>query len=302
MSAARAADVTVAIATCGRPAALARCLAAISGGSTRPREVVVVDQDPSPQARDAALACTALEPRYVEQSRLGLSASRNLALAGATASLLAFTDDDCAPDAGWVAAIAAAFARDPRPAAVTGPITTLGERPPGGHAISLRADTQARDFSGRMLPWEAGSGANFAAPRAVLLEHGGWDERLGVGSPGRAAEDADLLYRILRGGGIVRYDPAVVVGHEWQTWERRLATRASYAHGVGALCALWLRRGDAFALRMLASYARLHGARLAAAARGRDRARAREHARALGGLLAGMLYGARAAPPADAIS
>ena len=289
-------ELTVAVATCGRPDGLARCLNALARGSVLPHEVIVVDQAPSERARGAVRACTTLRARYIEQPRLGLSASRNAALDATASSLLAVTDDDCAPHEGWVAALADAFARAPAPAAVTGPIVALGPAPAGGYSVSLRSLTVACDHRGRTLPWHVGSGANFAAPVRVLERLGGWDERLGVGSPGRAAEDADLLYRILRADGIVRYEPAAVIAHEWQTRAQRMRSRWSYGFGVGALCGLWLRRGDPFALRMLGSYALLHGAPLARAARRRDRARATEHARALAGLAAGMPYGLRATP------
>ena len=170
--------------------------------------------------------------------------------------MLAITDDDCAPGAGWLATLAAALERHPTPAAVTGAVLPLGARPPGLHAISLRMDTRAVDYHGRMRPWIAGSGGNFAASSDLLRRHHGWDERLGPGSPGQSFEDAELLYRILREGGVVRYEPAAVVRHEWQTWATRLATRSSYGHGIGAMCGLWLRRGDVFALRLFAGYAR----------------------------------------------
>jgi hypothetical protein len=120
---------------------------------------------------------------------------------------------------------------------------------------------------------------------------GGWDERLGTGSGGRAAEDSDLLYRLLLAGGTVRYEPRAVVRHEWQTRARRMATRWSYGYGIGAMCGLWLARRDPFALRMLVGYARLHVRPLLGAARHRDRSRAAEHARALGSLVPGLAYG-----------
>lgn len=297
--------ITVAVATCGRPASLARCLQALAGGTTRPRELIVVDQAPSPVTRRIVKECGIEGARHVEQPRLGASAARNLALAVASGDVLATTDDDCAPDPGWVTAVAAAFDGDPKPAAVTGAVLPLGEQPPGTHAIALRTGTRAVDYRGRMLPWIAGSGNNFSARRDVLRRHGGWDERLGPGSRAQAvAEDAELLYRILRDGEVVRYEPAAVVRHEWQTWAKRLATRSSYARGTGALCGLWFRRGDVFAVRMLAAYAKDHLMALAGAARRRDRGAAAEHMRALAGLLPGLLYGLRtremasgAAPP-----
>ncbi len=287
-------ELTVAVATCGRPAGLERCLAGLAEGVVAPGEVIVVDQDPSREARAVVEACGIEQRHYIEQVRLGLSASRNLALASASGSLLAVTDDDCMPDRGWVQAILAAFARAPTPAAVTGPVLPLGPQPPGTHAISLRPISTTVDARGQILPWRVGSGGNFAAPRALLRDHGGWDTRLGTGSPGKAAEDAELLYRLLRAGGVVRYEPDAVVRHEWQTWERRLATRYSYAYGVGAMCGMWLRRGDRFAMRMFLTYANDHARALARAARAHDRGTVNEHARGVGGLLPGLLYGLQA--------
>jgi GT2 family glycosyltransferase len=283
--------ITVAVATCGRPASLSRCLDALARGTTQPGDLIVVDQAPSRQARRAVERCGIPGARYLEQPRLGVSASRNLALANAADSLIALTDDDCVPDSGWVGAVAAAFERDPAPTAVTGRILALGTQPPGAYAISLRTLASAVDHRGPMLPWVAGSGGNFAARRDLLLRYGGWDERLGPGSPGQAAEDVELLYRILRNGGLIRYEPAAVVRHEWQTWERRLAARSSYGHGVGALCGVWLRKGDRFAVRMLSAYGVDHAWQLAAAVRRRDRRSINEHLRALAGLLPGLLYG-----------
>ena len=128
-------DVTVAVAACGRTAGLVRCLEALASGTVLPREVIVVDQAPTAAARTAVAECRRPAARYLEQPRLGLSASRNLALASAATALLAVTDDDCAPHEGWVAALAAALTRDPVPAAVTGSIVALGPRPPGAHAV-----------------------------------------------------------------------------------------------------------------------------------------------------------------------
>jgi O-antigen biosynthesis protein len=285
-------SVTVAIATCGRPDGLARCLTALARQTRRPDALIVVDQGASEQARSAVAGC-GLPARYLEQPRLGLSASRNLALKETRTELLAVTDDDCAPDVGWLAAVTEAFARPPAPDAVTGAVLPLGPKPPWGYAVSLRTSETLMDFVGDVLPWNVGTGANFAAPVAVLRRLGGWDPRLGTGSPGRAGEDAELLLRLLADGATVRYEPSAVVCHEWQTRQRRLATRFPYGHGIGALSGLWLRRGPFMALRMLSAYARMQARPLLGAMSRRDRAVAGEHARALAGLVAGLAYGVR---------
>lgn len=295
MSAPMPTRITVAVAACGRPDGLERCLAAIAQQDEPPSEVIVVDQAPSPEARAALEGSGLSAARYLEQERRGLSASRNLALDVSRGEILAVTDDDCVPDRGWTRAILDAFDRDPAPGAVTGPVLPLGEAPPGTHAISLRESDVAVDHRGRMQPWGVGSGGNFAAPTPLLRELEGWDERLGAGSGGRAAEDADLLYRLLRSGSVVRYEPAAVVRHAWQTHERRLATRWSYGYGIGAMCGLWLARREGFALRMLAGYARLHVRPLLAGLARRDRDAVAQHGRALASLAPGILHGLRSA-------
>ena len=75
---------------------------------------------------------------------------------------------------------------------------------------------------------------------------------------------------------------------------RRLATRWSYAYGIGAMSGLWLARGEPEAARWLAAYARMHVRPLLGAVRRRDRDRLRQHARAIGGLVPGALYGLKA--------
>lgn len=288
-----AVNVTVAIATRGRPDALLRCVEAIGRQATPPSELIVVDQAPTAEARAATQSSGLPAVRYLEQEPLGLSASRNLALRAASGSVLAVTDDDCAPDTAWLEAITAAFERPSPPAAVTGPVLPLGVAPRGTFAVSLRESSVPVEHAGRVLPWDVGSGGNFAASVQVLRECGGWDERLGAGSPGQAAEDSDLLYRLLRRGLTIRYEPRAVVRHEWQTRARRLATRWSYGFGIGAMCGIWLTRGDPYAARMLAGYARLHVRPLLGGLRHGDTRRIGEHGRALASVMPGLLHGAR---------
>jgi GT2 family glycosyltransferase len=271
-------------------------LAALAAADPPPAEVVVVDQDPRPETREAVAQLRDIPHRYLVQARLGLSASRNAALAATATPVLAVTDDDCVPEPGWIGALARALDSAPRPAAVTGAILTLGPRPHGMHAISLREPAHAADHRGREIPWTVGSGANFAASVAVLEAAGGWDERLGAGTPGRSAEDADLIDRLLRGGATVRSTPDAVIRHDWQTWERRLATRWSYGYGVGVLAGFMARSGDVFALRILWSYLRPNLLALAGAAKRGERPAMAEYLRATASPWPGILRGLRTGP------
>jgi GT2 family glycosyltransferase len=288
---------TIAVTTCGRPDALDHCLAGILAGTARPGELIVVDQEPSERSR---AVCERHGAVHLAQARLGLSAARNLALAHATGAVLATTDDDCIPDPGWLAALADALTRAPAVVGVTGPIAPNGTRPPGMYSVSGRESLEPRDYSGRMPPWRVGSGGNFAAPVDVLRALGGWDERLGAGSAGRAAEDSELFYRLLVSGATLRYEPRALVRHEWQTWEHRLATRSSYAFGVGALCGILLRERDAFATVLLTSYVRMHLDALPSALARRRRRTLQQHTRALASLPRGVVYGLTRRPRARA--
>ena len=287
--------LSIAVATCGRPAALERCLAAIAAQSHPPDQLIVVEQDPSPEAREVVRR-SGMVVDYFEQAKLGLSASRNLALTKAREDILAVTDDDCLPDQGWAAGLLRGFEAAPMPAAVTGPILSPeGDPPDGMCSLSLRSSRESRTFANRTIPWHVGSGANFAADVRWLRRLAGWDERLGVGTAGRAAEDTDIIDRILREGGAIRYEENAIVRHEWQTREKRAATRWSYGYGTGALCGLRLADRDPFAVSMIASYSRMHLARWFQAAARWDTTEANGRLRAIISLFVGCFYGLRVA-------
>jgi GT2 family glycosyltransferase len=292
------ARITVAVAACDRPGPVGRCLEAIVRGSTLPAQLVVVDQsrDSAVEAEVRAIVVPGVAVQYIRQPRLGLSASRNAALAAATQPLIAFTDDDCVPDRAWLAAVTAALAGADPPAAVAGRVLPLGEPSAGTYVVSPRGDDRATEYRAGAVPWAVGTGGNFAGSRAWLERVGRFDERLGAGSPGRAAEDADLIYRVLRAGGVVRYEPAAVVYHERQTEAQRLRSRWTYGFGIAAACALWTRRGDPGALRLLGTWMAKQVVLLAGAVARRNGFLARQRMLSLRGGVRGLLYGLRLAP------
>jgi GT2 family glycosyltransferase len=291
----RLAYVSAAIATLDRPEALARCLDALLSGIVLPAEVVVVDQS----TNDATKAV--IEPRqagavpiiYIRQQRRGLSASRNAALAQVSYPVVAVTDDDCVPDPGWVAAIERAFASPAAPHALGGRVLPLGPEVPGTYVIAVRESPLRAEFSGKALPWLVGSGNNFAVKTDWFSRIGGCDERLGVGSPGKAAEDIDLFYRLLRAGAHVRYEPEALVYHQRQTKTQRLRSRYGYGYGVGAFCSLCLRRGDLYALRVFAHWLCWQCKDLAVATGRWQLQEAHQRWLALRGTVSGLIYGLR---------
>lgn len=288
------APLSVAIATRDRPDALERCLASLARGRARPAEVVVVDQSDGPATeRVVAAAATTFPTRYVRHPHGGLAGAQNRAFVEAREEVVAVLDDDCEADEEWLSRLATVFAAPDAPAVVAGQVLPLGSPAPGIYAVSSRTSTVRRDFHGKAAPWDVGSGNNFALRRTLFLDVGGCDERLGPGSPGRGGLDMDLFYRLLRAGAHVRYEPSVRVYHERKSLDERMARRVPYGFGMGACCALWLRQGDRYSLRVLASWLRLR-LRLLLRALVRGRATGvREELLVLAGTARGLGYGAR---------
>lgn len=252
-------DISVVVPTIGRQDALARCLEALADGTARPAEVVVVDQG-SGSSADAALAgrwAARLPLVHVIAERRGLSAARNVGLRASTGDVVAFTDDDCVPDERWVEALTAAFGADDAPAAVTGPMLPLADGAPDRVPVSSRTSLARAVYAGRALPWEVGTGGNTAVRRGWLERVGGYDERLGVGTRGRAGEDLDLFRRLLAAGATIAYEPSVLCRHEGKTVSERRARRFAYGVGAGAAFGRWLRDGDAWALVALVRWTAL---------------------------------------------
>lgn len=285
----------VAIATLNRPGGLERCIEAVLSGELVPAELVIVDQSDDDATEKLLQGRNWPELRllYLRQPRRGLSASRNAALGAGTAVVVAMTDDDCVPAPGWLAGIARGFAQEPQCVAVTGRILPLGQDAPGLYAVSSRPSLTPARYSRKAPPWHAASGGNFAVLREWWQRLGGFDERLGAGSPGRASEDIDFAYRLLRCGRAIRYEPDALVYHERQPLSRRIATRWTYGYGIGAFCGKWARRGDAYALRLLGMWIGWRSREFGGALVRGQRHAARERALMLAGTVRGFAYGLR---------
>lgn len=287
--------MSVAISTLDRPEALERCLDSLFAGASMPAEIVVVDQSPTQTARRVAEAKKRAPLRYVVDGPRGLGAGQNAAVRHATQPVVAVLDDDCVADEQWLATVAQLFPGDGPLDLAAGRVLPLGEAAEGRHAVAGRTSTVARDFRGKALPWEVGSGNNFAVRREWFDRVGGCDERLGPGSPARGGVDMDLFYRLLRAGASARYEPALVVYHERASRSERLARRIPYGRGMAAACALWLRAGDLFALRVLAAWILLRGRLLVSALRDRRWTSAYEELLVYAGTAQGLIHGFRIA-------
>lgn len=100
--------VSVVIPTYGRPYQLQACVAALEESAFRREdfEVVVVD-DGSPEPVESQLSgFTRGFPLYVlRQANAGAAAARNAGAVRASGRFVAFIDDDCLVERGWLRAV-----------------------------------------------------------------------------------------------------------------------------------------------------------------------------------------------------
>jgi len=121
----------------------------------------------------------------VNDPDLGVCEARNLGLERAEGDIVAFTDDDCRPPAGWVEAIDQAFAEREDLVVLEGPVE-------GGMTYEGR----------RKYPT-----CNLAADRETALEAGGFDDRFEYWR-----EDTEFGWRLEEYGTVV-YDKRVRMMH-----------------------------------------------------------------------------------------
>lgn len=240
-------DLSLIIATKGRPGQLRDTLASLRRCDPLPLELIVVDGDPARSAEPVVeehRAAGDRPPARYEATPPGSCRQRNHGTDLARGEIAVYSDDDVEFDPGIFAVLAEAYA-DPSVVGLTAKVIEEDARIAGG-PTRLRA----------LLPGggEQGTLTRFGYPRRIVdldtprdveFLHGclmsartslaaelRFDERLtGYG----LAEDEDLGYRLSRRGR-VRYEPRAVVVHhklgiggmDTREFNRRLVVNRAY--------------------------------------------------------------------------
>ena len=222
------------VCTRDRPALLQRALDSLLCQSPPPAEILVVDNAASTDTVRELVSSRYPSVRYVREPVPGLDFARNRALSAARSEVLAFLDDDAIADSGWAEGLRRTFEDDPRVAVCTGRVEPLGLDTPGERLFEANGgfsrgaerivlpDDAGRPLHGRAAPliaWaiSVGSGCSYAVRRDVALDLGGFDEALDLGMPLPGGGDHDLLWRALRAGHAVVYEPGALAWHEHRT-------------------------------------------------------------------------------------
>jgi glycosyltransferase involved in cell wall biosynthesis len=196
--------VAVVVATRNRAGQLAELLTALRAQSLPPAEVVVVDDasdDDTAQVLAGETERSDLPLRVLRREQpAGPATAREAGWRATAAELVAFTDDDCIPDPGWVAAGVASWERAPH-----GFVQGRTEPSPG-HPIG--------PFSRTVEVTRLDPGfhtCNIFYPREVLERIDGFDTDAFGREPG--GEDCDLAWRAIKSGARPSFASDALVHH-----------------------------------------------------------------------------------------
>ncbi len=263
---------TAAVATLGTHPLLPACIRALLDQDYEGAySVLVVDNDPTSGAAKAVVEAIG-DPcvRYLAQPIKGVSNARNAAALAAATDLLLFTDDDALVDRTWVRSIIAVFTESPGVAAVNGlvmagSLATRAEQwfeqacgfnkgyqrfvwslaPTGDPIYALGPKGEA----GPLFPFSAGhfgSGNCMAIRRQCLLDIGGFDPALTTG------EDLDVFCRTILAGGVLVYEPRVIVRHfHRETYDALVRQMRGYGVGLSAFLVKQVIHTKGAAMRIL---------------------------------------------------
>jgi len=232
--------VSIVVPTYERPEAIVACLESLAALEF-PREdyeVIVADDGSSaPPVEAVERASASLNVRLVRCPHRGPAAARNAGLSVARGDWIAFTDDDCRPEAGWLRELVEAATLDPPVAA-------------GGQTVNGIPSSNSSETSQLLIDYlygyfnagpEGGSfftTNNLLFPRTELESLGGFDESY----PLAASEDRDLCLRWVERGLRIRFAPRALVRHHHRLGALRFL-RQHFTYGRGA-CQLHRRLAE----------------------------------------------------------
>ncbi len=244
---------TLVVCTRNRPGFVQTLVESVLEGDAVPAEIVIVDQSDAPEAPlSDRLSERGADLVHVPSRSRGLSAARNVGIRSARHPVLVFADDDMIATPTWYRVLLSSLVEAGERTVVTGQVRATEPEVRRGFAPSLKTGGERVVYAGR-LTVDVLYPNNMALFRLAIEEVGGFDERLGAGTPRfPGAEDNDFGFRLLEAGYRIVYEPNALLYHRaWRARREYLRLQWRYARGQGGFYAKHLSIRDRFMLRRL---------------------------------------------------
>lgn len=197
-------SVTVVVPTFNRDAFVRDVVSALQAQTHADFQAVLVDDGSSDDTAEIAASVTRGDPRFTVLStpNRGPASARNRGCAEVATDWIAFTDDDCLPQAGWLASLleTAASASADVVQGRTLPDPTIDRAALPWYSRSQHIGA----WSGRFQT------CNLLVRSACFARAGGFDESF---PPDGFGEDTDLGLRLVRAGATTAFAVDAVVHH-----------------------------------------------------------------------------------------
>ncbi|MGZ8900834.1 MAG: glycosyltransferase [Limisphaerales bacterium] len=234
---------SVIIPTAGRPRQLGACLESLAC-IEYPRdhyEVIIVDDgSETPLAPLAGSFRDRIDVTLLSQAHSGPAAARNAGAKRARGTYLAFTDDDCMPNADWLQKLEERFVQTPEHLVGGRTLNALPNNP-YSTASHLLIDYLYRHYNPILTQASFLTSNNLAVPAAQFRALGGFDAAF----PLAAAEDRDFCDRWRHHGQRMIYAPEVLVYHAPPlTFRAFLRQHFRYGRGAFSFHQARARRGQ----------------------------------------------------------
>jgi len=235
--------ISVVIPTSNRPQAIVACLDALAAQTLPPRsfEVVVVDDGSSPPlALDPARWAAMFNLKLIHQESSGPSVTRNRGAAEACGEFLAFTDDDCLAEPGWLATLLAELEKFPN--ALCGALTFNGlPRQLWSTTSQFIIDLVYAHFNRDPAQAYFLASNNIACRRDLFLGLGGFDTSF----PKAGAEDREFCDRWRMSGNPIRLVSKPLLQHRHsQSFAKFVDLHMRYGRGAFRYQAIRRARGS----------------------------------------------------------
>ncbi len=236
--------ISVIVCTWNRARVLKRCLQSLAEQTcpTEAYEVVVVDNNSTDDTLETANRFASecdVSVHYVRELRQGLSVARNTGLESSEGCYVAFIDDDCIAEPGYVEALIRAF-EESNADAVAGKVTTVlpeglvTDLPRGFDAAKKVAHLDLGTNRRWMASHEYALGCNLAVRRSLALEVGGFRTDLGYSGKSKVVgEDTEFWDRLRAAGAAMAWEPRAAVIHRVgpERFTKAALRNAAYCYG-----------------------------------------------------------------------